>query len=143
MYSHSAGDRGQCCRMANPSTETLGAVYRDVLEWSGSLPTWQHEVLRRLLHAKALSDAEVSEIADHAVAEFEQQPATFQRLSLSDFPAVAAGSGRVKLFAMKRLRNVNALREDQELTFGPELTVVYGENASGKSGYSRVLKKVY
>ncbi len=47
------------------------------------------------------------------------------------------------LLELNSLRNVNALRGDQQLTFGPQLTVVYGDNGSGKSGYARVLKKAY
>jgi hypothetical protein len=35
---------------------------------------------------------------------------------------------------------VNALAEDQVLRFGPYLTVVYGDNAAGKTGYIRILK---
>jgi recombinational DNA repair ATPase RecF len=35
---------------------------------------------------------------------------------------------------------VNALAEDQTLKFAPKLTVVYGDNAAGKTGYIRILK---
>lgn len=35
---------------------------------------------------------------------------------------------------------VNALANDQTLEFGPSLTVIYGPNAAGKSGYTRILK---
>ncbi len=37
-------------------------------------------------------------------------------------------------------RGVNALAEDQTLKFGPNLTVIYGDNAAGKAGYIRILK---
>ena len=37
-------------------------------------------------------------------------------------------------------RGVNALTEDQTLTFGKRLTIVYGDNGAGKTGYIRVLK---
>ena len=37
-------------------------------------------------------------------------------------------------------RGVNALAEGQTLTFAPNLTVVYGDNAAGKTGYIRILK---
>ena len=38
---------------------------------------------------------------------------------------------------------MNALKEGERLTFGKTgLTVVYGDNGSGKSGYARILKKV-
>jgi hypothetical protein len=43
---------------------------------------------------------------------------------------------------MHSLKHVNALATDQSVEFAPcGVTVIYGENAAGKSGYSRVLKK--
>jgi len=39
------------------------------------------------------------------------------------------------------LKNVNALVEGQTIDFNPKLTIVFGENACGKTGYVRVLKK--
>ena len=36
---------------------------------------------------------------------------------------------------------MNNLASDQTVTFGSQLTVVYGQNASGKSGYTRILKR--
>ncbi len=44
--------------------------------------------------------------------------------------------------AVRDVSNVNALVDDQTLTFAPAgLTVVYGGNGSGKSGYARLLKR--
>src|SRR5882672_3922649 len=53
---------------------------------------------------------------------------------------MAAGSAPVSLVSIFHHRGVNALAEDQTLMFGPNLTVVYGDNAAGKSGYIRILK---
>ena len=36
---------------------------------------------------------------------------------------------------------VNALAPNQTLSFGPNVTVVYGQNTAGKSGYTRILKR--
>jgi hypothetical protein len=36
---------------------------------------------------------------------------------------------------------VNALALEQTIDFGPGLTIVYADNAAGKSGYTRVLKR--
>src|SRR5690606_13291184 len=36
---------------------------------------------------------------------------------------------------------VNALAQNQTVKFGSGLTIVYGQNAAGKSGYTRVLKR--
>jgi hypothetical protein len=37
---------------------------------------------------------------------------------------------------------VNALAENQEIVFHPRMTVLFGENATGKTGYVRVLKRL-
>ena len=121
----------------------LGSVYRDLLGWSASLPRWQQESLRRLLHQETLSPADLDELSTAAVAETEQQASPYTALSVTDLPSIAAREEPHTLVAIKNLCNVNVLRDDQSLTFGPQLTVVYGDNASGKSGYGRVLKKVY
>ena len=46
----------------------------------------------------------------------------------------------VSLVSIFHHRGVNALAEGQTLKFAPNLTVVYGDNAAGKTGYIRILK---
>ena len=46
----------------------------------------------------------------------------------------------VSLHSIFHHRGVNALAESQTLRFSPRLTVVYGDNAAGKTGYIRILK---
>ncbi len=43
---------------------------------------------------------------------------------------------------LENVEGVNALAENQKLEFHPNLTVIYGTNGSGKSGYVRLLKRV-
>ena len=46
----------------------------------------------------------------------------------------------LRLTTLSDLTNVNALAPGQSVTFNPGMTVLYGENGAGKSGYVRVLK---
>src|SRR5690554_3216386 len=46
----------------------------------------------------------------------------------------------LKLISLSDVRGVNKLASGQNLTFGNNVTVVYGENGTGKSGYGRILK---
>jgi recombinational DNA repair ATPase RecF len=125
------------------ATASAGDVYRDILEWGATLPLWQQELLRRVLPERDLPVAQIEELAAAAVSESEQQPSVYAPLSLADLPATASVQDARALLRLSRVRSVNALRSDQHLTFGPQLTIVYGDNGSGKSGYARVLKKVY
>src|ERR1019366_7012312 len=54
-----------------------------------------------------------------------------------------ASTALVNLRSIHGVENVNALAEGETLSFDKSgLTVVYGDNGSGKSGYIRILKKV-
>ena len=48
----------------------------------------------------------------------------------------------LRLVNLKHLRGVNALIDDQEIVFNPHMTLCYGENATGKTGYVRILKRL-
>lgn len=47
------------------------------------------------------------------------------------------------LTKLENVEGVNALIEKQSIEFSPNMTIIYGENGSGKSGYVRLLKKVF
>ena len=48
----------------------------------------------------------------------------------------------IRLFKIYALNNVNALEPTWELKFNPKgLTIIFGKNGAGKSGYARVIKR--
>lgn len=57
--------------------------------------------------------------------------------------AIPAGTNvdPVTLSSVTHHRGVNALAPEQTVAFGPNLTIVFGQNAAGKSGYTRILKR--
>jgi energy-coupling factor transporter ATP-binding protein EcfA2 len=117
------------------------SVLRELLEWSKDRPAWQRDALRRLVLNGELSDDDIAALTDicktaHGLAE--QEPIT--PLASEHVPEEAGGSAPVSLASIFHHRGVNALSENQTLRFGPNLTVVYGDNAAGKTGYIRILK---
>ena len=115
-------------------------VLREILQWSQDRPPWQRDALRRLVLEGELSDEDINALADicksgHGLAE---QHDTVP-LAKEHVPDQTAGAP-VSLVSIFHHRGVNALAEDQTLKFGPGLTVVYGDNGAGKTGYIRILK---
>jgi hypothetical protein len=49
---------------------------------------------------------------------------------------------QMQLITLSEVSGVNRLADQQTITFSPNLTVVYGENGTGKTGYSRILKSL-
>jgi hypothetical protein len=125
--------------------DSLGAaivtVLQELLEWSQDRPAWQRDALRRLVLQGELSDDDIRALTDicksaHGLAEQQH----IAPLTKEHVPEKTAGSAPISLVSIFHHRGVNALAEDQILKFGPNLTVVYGDNAAGKTGYIRILK---
>ncbi len=61
---------------------------------------------------------------------------------LSHGQSEVTASDTLTLQSLGNVHNVNALALDQQIDFNPHLTVVFGENAVGKTGYVRILKRI-
>jgi hypothetical protein len=116
-------------------------VLEEILEWSSGRPTWQRDALRRLVVNGELSDDDIDALTEVCKAGrgLAEQRDTVP-LSKDHIPVTTTLNVPVSLSSIFHHRGVNALAEDQTLKFGPKLTVVYGDNAAGKSGYIRILK---
>ena len=123
------------------------ATIDDIITWVGSLPAWQGDAVRRLLSTgeQPISDQDYSEILALAKADLKLAPPPE---NLKPVPPVAgkfsgapATTVAVKLLSIDDVRNVNIIKAGQTQPFAESgVTVVYGDNGSGKSGYSRILK---
>lgn len=49
---------------------------------------------------------------------------------------------KIVLKKLSEVENVNALIQNQKILFHPKLTIIFGYNATGKSGYVKILKRV-
>lgn len=116
-------------------------VLKEIIEWSQDRPDWQRDALRRLVLSGELSDDdihELSEICKSAYGLAKQHEVV--PLAKEHVPDNGSGSAQATLVSIFHHRGVNALAEGQTLNFAPTLTVVYGDNAAGKTGYIRILK---
>ena len=121
------------------------SILQDILNWSQGLPAWQSDAIARLVAKQVLSTGDLEDLfalirAEHGIPDSKGR--TAKKLSAQQIPATTQSNTHVEVLAMKNLRHVNAIAENQRLAFGANgLTVIYGDNGSGKSGYSRVLKR--
>jgi energy-coupling factor transporter ATP-binding protein EcfA2 len=138
------------CKIAVQNLEALSlAVIDEITKWASTeLPPWQSDAVRRLLTQDSLSATDEQELllmlkAPYGLLVSGGTSPTPQPLVPASIPGTQASSQRVTLLAMKDLTNVNAIPPgSRPLTFGDKgITIIYGDNASGKSGYARVLKK--
>lgn len=116
-------------------------AYEDVLVWAKSRPWWQQKALARIAAGEALGQHDHEEIARSLFEEPEPSPSGGWFAELVS--AQATKDEPVRVLAVRGLSNVNRLASGQELTFEPDgITVVFGNNGSGKSGYARVIRSM-
>src|SRR6185295_8888092 len=114
----------------------------EILDWSTTQPDWQRDALRRFFAVGPLGATDLDDLLDlcksrHGLSD----PRTAAPLLKDHLPIGATGATVVSLTSVTHHRGVNALAPEQTISFGPSLTIVYGQNAAGKSGYTRILKR--
>ena len=111
-----------------------------IVAWSQERPTWQRGVMRRVAAGEVLSDEDYERLVE-VIVEAKELPAG--QFGLEQLPQAESEDLPVCLVAIEKPEHVNALESKEPLTFAPQgLTIVYGDNGSGKSGYARVLKRI-
>ncbi|MGD0819379.1 MAG: AAA family ATPase [Desulfomonilia bacterium] len=121
------------------------SILQEILLWAQGLPDWQSDAITRLLTKQNLGSEDIEDLfallkASHGIPDPNGRKPN--KLSADQIPAPVKSDTHVELIGIKNLQNVNAIASNHRVTFAPKgLTVIYGDNATGKSGYSRVLKR--
>ena len=118
----------------------------DILAWSTAyLSAWQRDALRRLFQQQKLTVQDIDDLyamlksARGLPDAQNRQPVP---LTQDHLPTLSSSGETVTLVAMRDLKHVNRIADGQKLVFSEKgITIIYGDNGSGKSGYSRVLKR--
>ena len=120
------------------------SILHEIHSWAQSLPLWQQDAVGRLYGGGELTDGDLDGLLALAKAEAgieDPEGRTASALEDADVAALPVPTRLVQLASIKDVANVNALAQGVTLPFSPTgITVVYGENGAGKSGYARILK---
>jgi energy-coupling factor transporter ATP-binding protein EcfA2 len=119
-----------------------------LLDWVDKQVDWARDALRR--HAQATNhdigaDDRTAVVARvRAAAGFPQdKPLDHAPLAVEHLTFGPVAGSKSLLCSLGPVENLGRLAADQKLTFALDgITLVYGDNGSGKSGYCRITKKV-
>lgn len=122
----------------------IAETARDLLiTWANAQDGWVRLATAKVLDSGSeLDGSDVDSLYAQYLAEKGLSEADPVKVELLSSAAGAAEDGAtLKLVKLESVEGVNALASDQRIEFNAKLTVVFGENGAGKTGYTRVLKR--
>ena len=127
-----------------PEPEDFGV---EIAGWATGLPAWQQDIVARLAAGGELTADERVDAKSRILESvgFDDGHAAGAALSISPGAFGSVTGATTRLVSLGQLKGVNGLESDepQTLEFSrDELTLVYGDNAAGKTSYARTLKHV-
>lgn len=111
-----------------------------IIEWAKTRPNWQRGILKDIASGRVFSPNDLDGLVNKLV---DAKPFLGVKFDIADLPKATTGAPQVSLLEISSVEHVNALEADEPLTVDPTgITLVYGNNGSGKSGYARVIRRV-
>ena len=127
---------------SSPNTMSSQEINRDIIRWLEKRPNWQRNLFQRIVRNKAIDNSYIEQLVDLLVANKTVTPET-PTLTIDELPQGGDMKESIAICSVGDLQGVNALLGGQTLQFSPTgMTIVYGDNGSGKSGYARLLKQI-
>lgn len=117
----------------------------DVKKFADNLPYWAKYIAEKLLSNNIVNDADIDAAYNFLLDELK----LIDEIGKPEISIPGAGAStnayasNLVFSTLENIAGVNALLENQSINFSKHLTVVYGANGTGKSGYVRLLKDVF
>jgi hypothetical protein len=109
----------------------------DLVTWLNTRPYWTQEAARRLQKIAVLAVSDHKELTELC----KKPPASPPKLA-SEALRFTAVSNAITLKSVSEPKGIDELSPKKSLNFNDKLTIIYGTNGSGKSGYIRILKRI-
>jgi predicted ATPase len=127
-----------------PNTTSTLDPKRLLVDWANKQDGWVRRLVGHIVASqRPVSKEQTDELFELYLAEKGLRgtaPAIEPELPYPTDAAAAADA--LRLVKMSEVAGVNALSPGAAIDFCPGLTILYGENGTGKTGYARVLKRL-
>ncbi len=123
----------------------METLEREVNKFANEQPYWAKFLAEKILSDKIISDSNINTSYSFLLEELGLKEKTKKHVITIGYKAANSGNYIPDLLFSKleNVEGVNALIENQTFEFNRNLTIIYGANGSGKSGYVRLLKNAF
>lgn len=117
---------------------------RLLIEWANGQDAWTRELTAETILSRQAPSADLLDrVYETFLAEKGLSDGTQPAVANLEIEAVETSQDdTLELASLSNVQGVNALASNQKLVFDPSLTILFGQNGSGKTGYARILKRI-
>ena len=121
------------------STTNKKQIVDFLWDWAESSGDWAKLLVKKVVNRENKLDQHEREEIFNYFLESIQLKKGLPKLTFSK-PSYTPSNKHIELDSLSEVTGVNKLAKNQTIDFSPNITVIYGENGTGKTGYSRILK---
>lgn len=115
-------------------------IRKEISDWLLAQPDWIQEAAERLLRKGDLAAADLSDLC--AMIKTAEGRKTTNHRAFGELLNIPEIKGEMRISSLGNIGGIENLAPKEPLLLGKgNLVVIYGHNGSGKSGYTRILKK--
>ncbi len=116
------------------------SIQDEIKEWLAKRPYWQQIAAKKILNKGNLNNSEIDEII-----ELIKKNESSKQLTDHDFQEIGSSSSEkviLNLASISDIEGIENLSPRKPIKFeSGRINIIFGGNGSGKSGYTRILKK--
>lgn len=116
----------------------MADIQKEIVDWLKALKGWQTELAYRIL-----TKAEITNDDILAIFSMVKSNTAFTEKEFPNFVSIVESALPIRLKAIEAISNIESLAPRNPLKFdaSKNLIVIYGLNGTGKSGYTKIIKK--
>lgn len=120
------------------------SLTEELHDWIGGLEYWEQCLAIKILSKQTITDADIKLaykyfLEDNGLAE---KKTTQPKIKIGSSASTSKAEDFL-LIEIKGIKGVNALKDEQSIPISKNLTILYGDNGVGKSGYIRILNNAF
>tara|TARA_Y100001937_G_C7133838_1_gene338907 strand:- start:1397 stop:3958 length:2562 start_codon:yes stop_codon:yes gene_type:complete len=116
-------------------------VNKEIMAWVHAQPHWVQYATTKVFGQAVVTDDLIDELL--ALLKTKEGRSKDTKIDLAPiFNITSGGANDIRILSIGEIDGIDALAPRKPLPFATKLSVVYGSNGSGKSGYARILKKL-
>jgi ABC-type transport system involved in cytochrome c biogenesis ATPase subunit len=121
------------------TTTNKKAIVDFLWEWTANYGDWSKLLISKIVTTESpLSQSDMQEVFNYFLQSLNLHTG-LPTLTIAK-PTYTPTAKQIELDLLSNITGVNRLAKNQTVNFAKNITVIYGENGTGKTGYSRILK---